>query len=197
MIGKANLDEVLPPYLKDWNWKGSVDQFIATWLERDHVVDIRLINAIQQLRKNGFLCCLATSQERNRAEYMKAKMCFQEAFDHLFFSCEAGCQKPDHAYYQYVEKTLHLEKESILFLDDSVKNVTCYNGNDGVAIVNVTGGVAPYTYTWSGTTLTDSVATGLTAGIYEVTVTDASGCVATDTVEITQPDELLALIGFL
>jgi putative hydrolase of the HAD superfamily len=124
LVGKADLNEVLPPYLREWNWKGSVDQFIATWLERDHVVDARLINVIQQLRKKGFLCCLTTSQERNRAQYMKTRMGFQEAFDHLFFSCELGCQKPDHSYFQYIESTLTLKTQSILLLDDMEKNVT-------------------------------------------------------------------------
>ena len=76
LIGKANLREVLPTYLQDWNWKGSVDGFIATWLQLDHVIDSRLINTIQRLRQNGFICCLATSQEHNRAEYMKTKMGF-------------------------------------------------------------------------------------------------------------------------
>ena len=40
LVGKANLSEVLPNYLQGWNWKGSVDEFIATWLERDHVIDL-------------------------------------------------------------------------------------------------------------------------------------------------------------
>ncbi len=124
LLGKADLKDVLPAYLKAWKWSGSVDQFIATWLERDHVVDTRLINSIQHLRKKGFLCCLTTSQERNRAEYMKTKMGFQDAFDCLFFSCEVGFQKPEYSYYQHIEKTLNLEKESILFLDDAEKNVT-------------------------------------------------------------------------
>lgn len=124
LVGKANLNEVLPAYLKDWNWKGSVDQFIATWLECDHVVDTRLIYVIQQLRKNGLLYCLTTSQECNRAKYMKTRMGFQEAFDRLFFSCEIGWQKPDPGFYQYVEETLHLAKESILLLGDIEKNIT-------------------------------------------------------------------------
>jgi putative hydrolase of the HAD superfamily len=87
------------------------------------VVDARLIDVIQQLRKKGFLCCLTTSQERNRAQYMKSRMGFHEAFDHLFFSCDLGCQKPDHSYFQYIENTLMLEKQSILLLDDIEKNV--------------------------------------------------------------------------
>ena len=123
LIGKANLSDVLPTYLQEWNWKGSVEEFINTWLQRDHVIDVRLLNAIQRLRQNGTICCLTTSQESNRAEYMKTKMGFQDAFDHLFFSCEVRWQKPDHAYYQYVEKVLDLEKKSILFWDDFEKNV--------------------------------------------------------------------------
>lgn len=129
LVGKANLREVLPTYLQDWNWTGSVDEFIATWLERDHVVDTRLLNVIQRLRQDGFLCCLLTSQEHNRAEYMKTKMGFQDAFDYLFFSCEVGRQKPDQDYYQYIEKSLNLEKESILFWDDLEINVIAAREN--------------------------------------------------------------------
>lgn len=123
LIGKADFKEVLPPYFQVWNWKDSVDQFIAIWLERDHVIDVRLINAIQRLRKNETICCLTTSQERNRAEYMKTEMGFQDAFDYLFFSCEVGWQKPEQSYYEHVEKVLGVEKKSILFWDDYEKNV--------------------------------------------------------------------------
>ena len=123
LVGKADLNEVLPTYLKDWGWKGSVDEFIGIWLQTDHVVDVRLIKVIRSLRQNGIVCCLATSQERNRAEYMKTKMGFQDMFDHLFFSCEVGWQKPDCAYYQHIEKMLNLEKESILLWDDSPTNI--------------------------------------------------------------------------
>jgi len=123
LVGKTNLEEVLPTFLKDWGWKDSVDEFINTWLSKDHVVDVRVINAIQSLRQNGFICCLATSQERNRADYMKDKMGFQNVFDHLFFSCEVGWQKPHPLYYQHIENTLGLDKKSILFWDDSRVNI--------------------------------------------------------------------------
>jgi putative hydrolase of the HAD superfamily len=122
-VGKASLEDVLPTFLKDWDWKDSVDEFIHTWLLKDHVVDTRLMNVIQRLRQSGMICCLATSQEHNRAEYMKTRMGFQAAFDYLFFSCEIGWQKPQHAYYQYIERMLGLPKESILFWDDSRTNV--------------------------------------------------------------------------
>ena len=46
-------------------------------------------------------------------------------------------------------------------------------GNDGTALVTVTGGTSPYTYLWNGGTSVDSSFTaGLTAGTYTITVTD-------------------------
>lgn len=60
--------------------------------------------------------------------------------------------------------------------------------DDGTASVNAAGGIAPYSYVWNDpaaqTTLT---ATGLPRGYYTVTVTDAQGCSATDSVYVGDP----------
>jgi gliding motility-associated-like protein len=67
-------------------------------------------------------------------------------------------------------------------------NNSCFGGNAGSATVTVTGGTAPYTYSWNSTPVqTTATASGLAAGNYTVTVTDAGGCTATATVTITQP----------
>ena len=70
-------------------------------------------------------------------------------------------------------------------------NVSCNSGNDGAATVNVSGGTAPYTYLWSNTATTASIA-GVSAGTYDVTITDANGCTATASVTVTQPTALSA-----
>lgn len=65
--------------------------------------------------------------------------------------------------------------------------VTCFGGNDGTASVEVLGGVKPYMYAWSVPQITP-VITGLTAGAYSVTVTDASGCPISDlSIQVLQP----------
>ena len=51
----------------------------------------------------------------------------------------------------------------------------CGDASDGQASVAVRGGVSPYTYRWSNGA-TGATATGLRAGAYTVTVTDANGC---------------------
>ena len=60
----------------------------------------------------------------------------------------------------------------------SATNSSC-SGNTGTASVISSGGNAPYTYLWSnGSTLQNL--TGLAAGSYAVTVTDASSCTASN-----------------
>src|SRR5690606_20161457 len=67
-------------------------------------------------------------------------------------------------------------------------NVACNGSSNGTATVTVSGGIAPYTYSWSPTGGTSATATGLSAGTYEVTVTDANGCILTETFTITETD---------
>ncbi len=66
-------------------------------------------------------------------------------------------------------------------------NITCNGGANGQAKVGVTGGYSPYTYSWSPNTNTTYLSTGLSAGIYSVTVTDKNGCTGSSVVTVTQP----------
>jgi gliding motility-associated-like protein len=67
-------------------------------------------------------------------------------------------------------------------------NVLCYGNATGTATVTTTGGTSPYIYSWNTTpTQTTATAINLAAGIYTVTITDASGCVQTKAITITQP----------
>lgn len=56
--------------------------------------------------------------------------------------------------------------------------LNCPDGNDGTVTANPVGGTPPYTYLWSNGATT-KVISGLTAGTYRVTVTDARTCTAT------------------
>ena len=68
-------------------------------------------------------------------------------------------------------------------------NVTCNGDNDGTIQVTATGGTPAYSYLWSdGSTNEDR--TGLPAGTYGVTVTDANGCMANTSVSISEPTAL-------
>jgi len=56
-------------------------------------------------------------------------------------------------------------------VDLSINNSSCGNSDGSVTINSVTGGTAPYTYTWSAGTNTN-----LMAGVYYLTITDGNGC---------------------
>jgi len=66
-------------------------------------------------------------------------------------------------------------------------NVTCFGLSDGAASASATGGTGTYTYLWNPSGGNSPSATGLAAGNYTVTVTDANGCTNINTVTITQP----------
>ncbi len=72
--------------------------------------------------------------------------------------------------------------------------VTCFGESDGSAASVVSGGTLPYTYLWSNGD-TNASATGLTAGNYDLTVSDANGCALTGTTTISEPNQLLASIS--
>ncbi|MBL0065728.1 MAG: hypothetical protein IPP38_12080 [Bacteroidetes bacterium] len=81
--------------------------------------------------------------------------------------------------------TVVINQPSALVATCSVgSNVTCNGGSDGSASVSASGGVGPYTG--------EGTFTGLSAGTYSYTVTDASGCTATCSVTITEPAALVA-----
>jgi hypothetical protein len=76
----------------------------------------------------------------------------------------------------------------------SQTNIGCNGGSTGAASVNVaTGGTAGYIYNWTpGDPTGDGTpsVTGLTAGTWTCTVTDANSCTITQTFNITEPTAL-------
>ena len=69
-------------------------------------------------------------------------------------------------------------------------NISCNGATDGTATANVSGGCLPYSFDWSDGQSTQT-ATGLGAGTYTVIVTDANGSTQTESVTLSQPDELV------
>ncbi|MCF8459885.1 MAG: HYR domain-containing protein [Flavobacteriales bacterium] len=68
-------------------------------------------------------------------------------------------------------------------------NLSCGAVPNGEATANPSGGCLPYTYVWTNGQTTQT-ATGLGAGLHGVTVTDANGTSAVQTIILTEPDPL-------
>jgi gliding motility-associated-like protein len=77
----------------------------------------------------------------------------------------------------------------------STTNVSCFGGVDGTATALVSSGSAPFDYNWLPAGGNGPTATGLSAGIYTLVVTDTNGCqsLATTSPPITQPTPIVSL----
>ncbi len=84
---------------------------------------------------------------------------------------------------------LHLTMFDELVATISDYNNGCYGQDNGFATVSAEGGSEPYNYAWNNGATTQT-ANGLGSGTYNITITDANGCIAISSVEITQPDAI-------
>lgn len=77
-----------------------------------------------------------------------------------------------------------------LVLDLSAVDPLCKGGSDGEVAVVVTGGTIPYQYLWNDPgKSTNAGVSGLSAGLYTVTVTDENDCTASDDVTLADGTE--------
>lgn len=70
-------------------------------------------------------------------------------------------------------------------------SVNCFGANNGSATLTSSGGVAPYSYTWSPNGGNLNSALGLGAGTYTIFVKDANNCPINYTINIAQPAPFL------
>ncbi|HXH19130.1 MAG TPA: gliding motility-associated C-terminal domain-containing protein [Chitinophagales bacterium] len=82
--------------------------------------------------------------------------------------------------------TFEVIEESGLNLIATTISPSCGQSNGSIS-VSVSGGTPPYSYSWN-TGQTNSAITGLDAGIYIVTITDANGCEETQIIPLNDID---------
>jgi hypothetical protein len=68
-------------------------------------------------------------------------------------------------------------------------NATCLGDSNGGATLLLFGGNVPYTYNWSSGATTMNLS-GVPAGNYDLTVTDANNCTAQSTAFVSEPDSI-------
>ena len=82
-----------------------------------------------------------------------------------------------------------------------VTDVSCFDDANGSIALAPSGGLGTYTYLWDITTSipnpsTLSVQTGLLPGTYTVTITDTNSCELTESIVVSEPDPITAILSF-
>ncbi len=89
----------------------------------------------------------------------------------------------------------HIAQPNVLAATPTGTNISCFGFCNGTVNAHPSGGLAPYSFSWSPGGMTGVAAGGLCLSVpstYTVTVTDANLCTATSTVAVTQPALLAA-----
>ncbi|HRY32414.1 MAG TPA: gliding motility-associated C-terminal domain-containing protein [Bacteroidales bacterium] len=97
-----------------------------------------------------------------------------------------------------VADTTEIKQPDAISLSFSVSDVSCFGLSNGAINVTVSGGTAPYSYTWMNSSFVLAAITedvdGIPAGQYYLMVTDTFGCTGSFSIWITQPDKLIMQI---
>lgn len=87
---------------------------------------------------------------------------------------------------------------SVTLSDFLGSEVSCASASDGSIDLDVTGGTSPYSFAWSGQAgfiSNDEDLSGLSAGIYTITATDANGCAWSESYELNAPEPIVSVLN--
>jgi gliding motility-associated-like protein len=106
-----------------------------------------------------------------------------------------GCNTFEYIYTISTTDTLEI-------VQDEKVNILCHDDSTGIINITVNGGTTPYNYVWKdnfgnvydrniGNIFNDGDLSNIPSGVYDLIVTDANGCIATFSTELTQPEDLV------
>jgi putative hydrolase of the HAD superfamily len=119
--GAGDFREAVAEVLARWESAAPADDVVQLWhrFEAEPVV----VDLIQQLRKAGIGCHLATNQQSYRRAIMQDERHYGDLFDETFYSCDLGLAKPEPAYFHAILDSVGKQGSSVLFIDDNEPNI--------------------------------------------------------------------------
>ena len=120
--GSEPLRVTLGRVLEAWpDARTDVPALLSLW-ERA-VVDEAAMDLVEEVRRAGVRCALATNQQDHRRTWMRDHLGYDGRFDRVYYSCEMGVVKPEPEFFHHILDDLGLEAADVAFVDDSAPNV--------------------------------------------------------------------------
>jgi gliding motility-associated-like protein len=83
-----------------------------------------------------------------------------------------------------------IEEVPVFFTEATFSNISCNGANDGSIQLNLTGGVAPVTLTWSDGSTQGTTRNNLGPGTYTAIISDGTPCTIEESFTIIEPQEV-------
>jgi putative hydrolase of the HAD superfamily len=124
--------------LTDEQWRNAIAENLATqhgdgaydavrsWSLRIGDLDTGVLALLRALRTNFTIALLSNATTRLRSDL--AAHGIADDFDYIFSTSEIGIAKPDPHVFAFVGRTLNLEPDEWLFVDDTAENVAAAAG---------------------------------------------------------------------
>lgn len=123
--GERSLHAVLTDLLEQESPSGelpvTVADLLAIWEQFD--LDREAIELVQEVRRLGVRCLLATNQQDHRVRLMRQVHGYDDFVDGAYWSSLIGAMKPDPAFFEHILDDLGLPGEQVGFVDDVPANV--------------------------------------------------------------------------
>ena len=77
----------------------------------------------------------------------------------------------------------------LIQVTENIQNVSCFNGSDGVVVLDISGGTPLYSVGWNGYN-----PQSLSAGTYFYTILDGNNCLFSNSISITSPSSPIVVL---
>ncbi|MEU8222346.1 HAD-IA family hydrolase [Kribbella sp. NPDC048915] len=122
LAGQGDYLPVLAATLEKYGVRTPVTEvYDAVW--KNIVLIESSLEAVRALKRSGYGVHLGTNQESYRGAHMRTALGYDELFDVSCYSYDLGVAKPDPEFFTRAAARIGAAPESILFIDDTLRNV--------------------------------------------------------------------------
>ncbi|WP_338747892.1 HAD family hydrolase [Janibacter alittae] len=123
--GERSLRAVLRDLLEQENRSRrlpvTIEDLLGIWEQFD--LDLQAIGLVEEVRRLGVRCLLATNQQDHRVRFMREVHGYDDIVDGAYWSSEVGAMKPDPAFFEHILDDLAVPADRVGFVDDVRANV--------------------------------------------------------------------------